>query len=82
MARVIVQISRNINVDELLRYRKEVAKSTREVLMNLKASDMKRKVLPGALADILAVGGVTGHPDSVWLLDYNKKLFGGNYLEG
>lgn len=69
----IMELSRNINVDELLRYRKEVAKSTREVVMNLKASDMKREVLPGALADILAVGGVTGHPDSIWLLDYWGK---------
>ncbi len=69
----IMELSRNINIDELLRYRREVAKRTREVVMDLKASDMKRKVLPGALMDIQAVGGVTEHPDSIWLLDYWGK---------
>ncbi len=69
----IMELSRNINIDELLRYRREVAKRTREVVMDLKASDMKRKVLPDALTDIRAIGGVTEYPDSIWLLDYWGK---------
>lgn len=74
----IMDLSKSINIDELLCYRNEVAKNTIEVVKDLKAEDMKRKVCPIDLERILATGGVTKHEDSIWLLDFwgNKDISG------
>ncbi|MCC0643502.1 DinB family protein [Clostridioides sp. ZZV14-6150] len=74
----IMNLSKSINIDELLCYRNEVAKNTREVIKKLKSEDMKRKVSPIDLERILVTGGVTKHGDSIWLLDFwgNKDIAG------
>ncbi|HGH5572392.1 TPA: hypothetical protein ACJI5K_000273 [Clostridioides difficile] len=54
----------------MLCYRNEVAKNTIEVVKDLKAEDMKRKVSPIDLERILVTGGVIKHEDSIWLLDF------------
>ncbi|HGL4358147.1 hypothetical protein [Clostridioides difficile] len=62
----------------MLCYRNEVAKNTIEVVKDLKAEDMKRKVSPIDLERILVTGGVIKHEDSIWLLDFwgNKDIAG------
>lgn len=74
----IMNLSKSINIDELLCYRNEVVKNTREVVKKLKSEDMKRKVSPIDLERILVTGGVTKHGDSIWLLDFwgNKDIAG------
>ncbi|MCV2269945.1 DinB family protein [Clostridioides difficile] len=74
----IMNLSKSINIDELLCYRNEVAKNTIEVVKDLKAEDMKRKVSPIDLERILVTGGVIKHEDSIWLLDFwgNKDIAG------
>lgn len=69
----IMNLSKEIDVKELLRYHNEVAKNTRRVLGNLNADDMKRRVSPADLDRILACGGVTKEEQSIWLLDFWGK---------
>lgn len=66
----IMKLSHSIDAVELLRYRNEVGKRTREIVGGLKAEDMKRKTDPEDLKKILDCGGVTAQADSVWLLDF------------
>lgn len=77
----IMNLSRNINIEELFYYHNEVAKNTREIVKNLKAEDMKRKIAPIDLERILMSGGVTKQEDSIWLLDFwGKKDIAGILL--
>ena len=69
----IMELSTNINIEELLVYRNAVAKRTREIVSGLKAEDMKRKMDKSDLERILEEGGVTKHEDSIWLLDFWGK---------
>ena len=69
----IMDLSKNINIDELIHYRNETAQRTRDIVRNLKAGDMKRKVAPDDLKRIWSVGGVTKQEDSIWLLDFWGK---------
>jgi hypothetical protein len=74
----IMDLSKNINKKELLSYRNAVGKNTREIVSNLTAEDMKRKVEPDDLKKILLCGGVTEQQESIWLLDFwgNKDIAG------
>ena len=69
----IIELSRSLNMEELRDYRIAVGLRTREILQSLKLSDIKRKVSADGIAKILAQGGVTQHPDSIWLLDFWSK---------
>ena len=69
----IMQLSRELNVVELLAYRNAVGKRTREIVKGLATDDMERKVSAGSLDRIKLEGGVTEHKDSIWLLDYWGK---------
>jgi len=69
----IMQLSRELNIVELLAYRNAVGKRTREIVNDLATGDMKRKVSASSLDRIKLEGGVTEHKDSVWLLDYWGK---------
>lgn len=60
-------------VRELIDYRNAVAKRTRDIVSNLNAVDLKRKVCVADLDTILSVGGVTLHENSKWLLDFWGK---------
>lgn len=69
----IMQLSADLNVVELLAYRNDVGKRTREIVHNLSPDDMRRKVSPHDLEKIRRKGGVTEQEDSIWLLDYWGK---------
>ena len=69
----IMRLSRDIDIDELICYRSQVAARTRDVVRGLCAEDMRRKVLPADLDKIRFEGGVTRQEDSAWLLEYWEK---------
>lgn len=66
----IMLISKNIVIDELLKYRCAVGKRTREICGALSGSDMKKRVSDKSLDRIFSEGGVTPQENSVWLLDF------------
>jgi DinB superfamily len=66
----IISFSISVNMEELKNYRIAVGRKTREVINNLKAADIKRKVQPDRLMRILHEGGVLDIDDSEWLLDF------------
>ncbi|GHT56811.1 hypothetical protein FACS1894109_06990 [Spirochaetia bacterium] len=77
----ILNLSRSLNMDALLAYRNAVGSRTREIIGSLKPADLKRKMNPASVQRILTEGGVTGHKDSVWLLDFwSKKTVAGILL--
>jgi hypothetical protein len=77
----IVNFSDAIDMDELLHYRDVVGKRTREIVLNLKAADLKRKMKPESVRRVLNEGGVTEHQDSIWLLDFwSRKTVAGILL--
>ncbi|MBV7275635.1 DinB family protein [Clostridium thailandense] len=69
----IMYFSHSINIKEMLCYWNAVGESTKEIINNLQAEDMKRKVLTIDLERILDSGGVTKQKDSIWLLDFWGK---------
>lgn len=69
----IMELSKSLNIDELICYRNTVAKRTRELIGNLSAADFRRKVLPADLDRILSIGGVTQQEGSIWLLEFWGK---------
>ncbi len=66
----IIELSKNLNKDQLLEYRSIVGKRTREIISELSAEDMKRKISEEDLVKILEEGGVTPQNESIWLLDF------------
>ncbi len=66
----ILDLSNLIDMEELKNYRKAVGVRTRGIIESLTPDDLKRKVKPEGIARILIEGGVTEHPDSLWLLDF------------
>lgn len=66
----IIGLSRELDMEELLQYRNCVGRRTREIVTNLTPDDMKRRVSPVQLEQILKEGGVTKQEESLWLLDY------------
>lgn len=69
----IMDLSRDLKIGELLNYRNEVGIRTRNIIKNLNAGDMRRKVSPAGLDKILGEGGVTVQDNSIWLLDFWGK---------
>ncbi len=69
----IMDLSRKINVTELLHYRNEVGIRTRNIIKYLSSADMRSRVPASGLDKILSEGGVTKQEDSVWLLDFWGK---------
>ena len=66
----IIALSRGLDVETLKEYRIETGRRTQRILTGLSAGDMKRKVDASGLEKIRREGGVTGHPDSRWLLEF------------
>ncbi|MFA6857093.1 MAG: DinB family protein [Treponema sp.] len=62
--------SAQVNLPALIAYRNKVGLQTRKIVSALTSDDMKRPVTKSSLDAVLAAGGVTQQPDSVWLLDY------------
>jgi hypothetical protein len=62
----------------LYEYRNAVGTRTKEIIKALKPEDMKRKVSQEGIDSIARVGGVSKHPDAVWLLDFwGRKTIAG-----
>lgn len=66
----IMELSRNMNIEVLKEYRKAVGNQSQNILSKLVFEDMKRRVESKNIEKILKEGGVTEHPDSIWLLDF------------
>lgn len=66
----ILELSKNIKMDELKNYRDAVGNRTKELINNLTLPDLKRKVRKESIDRILEEGGVTEQGDSIWLLDF------------
>lgn len=69
----IMELSRNMNIEVLKEYRKAVGNQSQNILSKLVFEDMKRKVESKNIEKILKEGGVTEHPDSIWLLDFWER---------
>jgi len=69
----IMELSRRVNIENLLKYRNAVGRKTREIVASLSADDMRRNVSARGLDIIRRTGGVTDQPESLWLLDYWGK---------
>lgn len=69
----IMKLSKEVQIDELMRYRNEVAGRTREIVKNLRPQDLRRKMEQADLGRILDEGGLTTDENSVWLLDFWGK---------
>ncbi len=69
----IMKFSKQICMEELFKYRDAVGIKSREIIKRLKPQDMKRKITQADIDRLLQAGGVTNHPDSIWLLDFWGK---------
>lgn len=69
----IMELSRQLNVEKLVAYRTAVGKRTQDFVKSLSPGEMKRKVSPRGLEEIMKTGGLTNQEDSHWLLDYWGK---------
>ncbi len=66
----IMKLSKDMFIEELLKYRDAVGLRTQEIVKNLKPEDMKKKIPQERLSKIVDVGGLTEDKNSIWLLDY------------
>lgn len=69
----IMSLSKSIKIEELLCYRNEVGKRTRQIVTSLSQKDIIRPIAEGDIQRIQKEGGVTSQEDSVWLLDFWSK---------
>lgn len=69
----IMELSSQINKEELIAYRNAVGQRTRDIVTALGASDMKRKVSIQDLESIKLAGGLTDQENSQWLLAFWGK---------
>lgn len=66
----IMLLSKSLNIGELLNYRNQVGKRTRQIVGSLTADDMNRRFTSADTKKILNQGGVTQDEQSIWLLDF------------
>ena len=77
----ILSFSSNVDRQALRDYRDAVGRRVREVIAGFEPNSLKRKFSKRQTDRILEEGGVTNHPDSVWLLDFwGKKNVAGILL--
>ena len=69
----IIQLSKSLRIQELLEYRNEVGRKSREIIRTLSPDDIRRKIPTQRISRILEEGGITNHEDSIWLLDFWAK---------
>lgn len=60
----------SLDLTELIHYRNEVARRTREIVGMMTEADLLRRVSADDIARLAASGAVTEDEDSRWLLDY------------
>lgn len=66
----IMKLSKDMYIEELLKYRDAVGLRTQEIVKNLKPDDMKRMIPQERLNRIVDEGGLIEHKNSIWLLNY------------
>lgn len=66
----IMELSRQLNIEQVIAYRNVVGQRTRDIVKSLSAKDMKSKVSGQGLDAIKRAGGVTDQENSLWLLDF------------
>ncbi|MDQ2086982.1 DinB family protein [Herbivorax sp. ANBcel31] len=77
----IIDFSLKINLEELRNYRMAVGRRTRNIILNLEPTDMRKKVQKDRLQRIFDEDGVLDVEDSKWLLDFwGKKNIAGLIL--
>lgn len=69
----IMELSRQLNIKELISYRNAVGQRTRDIVRSLSANEMKRTVFLHGLESVMHAGGVTSDENSLWLLDFWGK---------
>lgn len=69
----IMELSRQLNIKELISYRNAVGQRTRDIVRSLSAKEMKRTVFLHGLESVMHAGGVTSDENSLWLLDFWGK---------
>jgi hypothetical protein len=69
----IIELSNQINVDQLIEYRKTVGQQTKDMIRNLKHSDLFFKVRKEDLEMLAESGSISRHLDAIWLLDFWGK---------
>lgn len=62
--------SARVSLDELLGYRNDVGRRTREIVSDMTEEDIRRRFPPEAKEKLFESGALTTHPDSAWLADY------------
>ena len=70
---LVIQLSKSLRIQELLEYRNEVGRKSREIIQTLSPDDIRRKIPAQRISRILEEGGITNHEDSIWLLDFWAK---------
>ena len=66
----ILSFSGEVDKEALLNYRDAVGFRSREILGRLTPKDITRKFTASQKQGIMEAGGLTEHPDSIWLLDF------------
>ncbi len=69
----ILSFSKAVKLTALKEYRNAVGQRTREIIGGLSPQDVKRKFSKDQIDRIFQEGGVTSHPQSVWLLNFWGK---------
>ena len=69
----IISLSLELDKTALWDYRNAVASRSRNILQALQSSDMKRKFFREQVEQTALQGGLTAHPDSIWLKDFWGK---------
>lgn len=77
----IIELSSNIDIEELRKYRIEVGRKTREIIQKFQLVDLKRKMEATRLQRILNEGAVLNVERANWLIDFwGKKNVAGILL--
>ncbi|MBL4931165.1 DinB family protein [Clostridium paridis] len=66
----ILEFSKQINIEELKRYRIEVGRRTEEIIKKLTTTDMKRKIPKERLQRVIDKKAVSEDESAVWLIDF------------
>lgn len=66
----IIDLSKRLNIQELIHYRNAVGCRTREIIKSLTPADLKRKPAAGNLARLVSEGGLLEVKGSIWLKDF------------
>ena len=66
----IIDLSSNIDMQELRNYRIAVGRKTRDIIQQFKPADLKRKMEPKRLQRILDEGAVLNVDGAKWLIDF------------